>query len=490
MPAGAVSLAGVRIAIPGTFDNPGVRPRMDSAGNVSFTTQVPLGIPFGPQTLTVAGFADGRQQSAAITILGADLAFTPPATSPNQAVVLYGSGFSPASNAGGQGPLGVHQITGAGPSGITINSKLLDDPYVTYPINLDSDGGLTVNLILPETYVSLPRGTIQVGVTDDTGRSGAAGWIVSERKITLSPKESGRVSKVTVSGTGFSATRGPHTQCTTVQLSYAGTALITLQANSTGSFETTIKVPQDVALSSSNQVAASIPACPSAPIATATHKVPARSIKAVPQGSPANTVITVTGASFIGFTQITKLAVGGISVLPSPPPVIKEDGSFAITVFVPKLATGNQPVTLTAGGVEYSYAFVVLDAPVIPTPTPTPAPTPTPTPAPTPTPMPTVAPTPTPTVTPTVAPTPMPTAAPTAADLLAPLTDNLLRVWTYDEALGEWQYYDPAPGFTSLNTLTTLVPGRPYFMNVKEDQAVLLNRRQRSLVARWNLIHW
>ena len=31
VPAGVVSLAGVRVSIPGTFDNPGVHPRTDSA---------------------------------------------------------------------------------------------------------------------------------------------------------------------------------------------------------------------------------------------------------------------------------------------------------------------------------------------------------------------------------------------------------------------------------------------------------------------------
>ena len=490
VPAGAVSLAGVRVAIPGTFDNPGVRPRTDTEGNVSFTAVVPLGIPFGTQELTVTNFADGKARSASITVLGADLDFTPSATSPNQTVVLRGSGLTPATSVGGGGPLGVHQITGEAPSGITLNGKTLDAPYVAYPINLDSDGGLTANIILPETYVSLPRGTLEVGVVDDAGRSGVGVWIIMDRKITLSPKESGRVSRVTVAGTGFSAAGGPTSQCTTVQLSYAAIALGTLKSDSTGSFETTIKVPTTVGLSSTNQVMASIPACPSAPVATATHKVPARRIKVVPQGSPVDSVITVTGVSFIGFTQISKLTVGGISVLPSPAPVVKEDGSFSITVFVPKLATGNQPVKLTTAGVEYSYPFVVLDTPIIPTPTPIPVPTATPIPTPTPTPAPTAAPTPTPTIAPTAQPTPTPTPAPRTSDLLELLTGNLLRVWAFEEASGGWLYYDPAPEFTFQNTLTTLVQGQLYFIIVREDQALRLNGRQRTLSAGWNLIHW
>ena len=490
-PPGVVSLAGARVSVPGTFGNSGVQPRTDSKGNVSFAASVPLGVPYGSQILAVTNFADGGERSTTLTVLSATLNFTPSATSPNQTAVLQGSGLSPARNAGGKGPLGVHQITGEGPSGIMINGTLLGAPFATYPINLDSDGGLTTKVILPESYVTFPGGTLEVRVIDDVGRSGVLVWMVKDRKITLSPTESGRASKVTVTGIEFPAKDGPTSHCPTLQLSYAGVTLSTLKPDSSGSFETTLKVPSTAALSSSNQVKVSIPACPSAPTATATHKVPARTFKVVPQGSQVGTVITASGVSFIGFTQITKLSVGGISTLPSPLPIVKEDGSFSITIFVPKLTPGNQPVKLTTLGVEYSYPFVVLDPISTPTPVPTPAPpTATPIPTPTPTPVPTAAPTPTPTIAPTVPPTPTPTPAPSVADLLAPLTGNLLRVWTFDELRSEWRYYDPLPGFGSRNTLTTLRQGRLYYIKVRADQASGLNGRQRQLFAGWNLIHW
>ena len=91
---------------------------------------------------------------------------------------------------------------------------------------------------------------------------------------------------------------------------------------------------------------------------------------------------------------------------------------------------------------------------------------------------------------PTAQPTPTPTPAPAVPDLLASLTGNLLRIWTFEEAEGEWRYYDPAPAFAYLDTLTTLVPGRVYFIIVREDQALRLNGRQRNLSAGWNLMHW
>ena len=46
VPAGSVTLGGVRLPIPGVFGVPGVKPVTDSLGDVTFTVQVPLDVPF------------------------------------------------------------------------------------------------------------------------------------------------------------------------------------------------------------------------------------------------------------------------------------------------------------------------------------------------------------------------------------------------------------------------------------------------------------
>ena len=209
-----------------------------------------------------------------------------------------------------------------------------------------------------------------------------------------------------------------------------------------------------------------------------------------PLASQVGTQVTVSGVSFIGFTMITELTIGTISVLASPSPTVAEDGSFSIEVVVPKLTSGGQTVKVTAGGIEYSNNFVVLDTLPTPAPSPTAAPTATPVPTPTPTPTPTLFPTPTATITPTPAPSLTPAPSPTMADSLAGLNGNLLRLWTLDGSSGRWFFYDPRPLFANLNTLSLLVQGQLYWVYVKEDQMVVLNGRQRNLFADWNLLHW
>ena len=91
---------------------------------------------------------------------------------------------------------------------------------------------------------------------------------------------------------------------------------------------------------------------------------------------------------------------------------------------------------------------------------------------------------------PTASRTPTPTPAPKVVDSLRPLEGNLLRIWTYDDALARWDYYDPRPSFAGSNNMTALIGGTLYWVNVKEDLTVTLNGRQLALFAGWNIIHW
>ncbi len=243
VPAGAMTLGGIRLPIPGVFGAPGVTPRTDSLGDVTFTVQVPSNVPLGDQTLTVTQFAGDGERTAAVTILAAEVSFSSGATSPNQPAVIRGSGFTPASRSGGKGTLGVHQISGEGASGITVNGLLLKAPHVTYPVDLDSDGRLTATLTMPEDYATFPGGTLEVKVIDDAGRAGVGVWIIRPRKISLSPAKIGRGGKVKVTGSGFLATDRSSTRCMAVDIAYAGTILRRVYSDSTGAFTTTITVP-------------------------------------------------------------------------------------------------------------------------------------------------------------------------------------------------------------------------------------------------------
>jgi hypothetical protein len=76
------------------------------------------------------------------------------------------------------------------------------------------------------------------------------------------------------------------------------------------------------------------------------------------------------------------------------------------------------------------------------------------------------------------------------AGALWPLGDNLVRVFHFDNATKEWAFYDPRPAFASASTLTELVEGQAYWVEVKTDQTAILGSRIITFIEGWNLIPW
>ena len=171
LPAGSVTLAGLRLPVPGYFGTPGERPKSDELGNLAFRTYPPMDTPLGSQLLIVAieplFFA-----SATVEFPGAHLSLSPTSAVANQQIQISGSGFSSASVKGGSGPQNVHQITGRGQSVITLDGDVLRAPYVDYPIDLDRDGNLLTKMFVPATKSTERAGKLALRVPIAAGALG------------------------------------------------------------------------------------------------------------------------------------------------------------------------------------------------------------------------------------------------------------------------------------------------------------------------------
>ena len=77
-----------------------------------------------------------------------------------------------------------------------------------------------------------------------------------------------------------------------------------------------------------------------------------------------------------------------------------------------------------------------------------------------------------------------------AQEVLGVLGTNLTRAWYLDNATQSNLYYDPRPAFIAFYTLTELVSGELYWLQLASDQNVTLNGIPRELVKGWNLITW
>ncbi len=107
------------------------------------------GLVSGPAAIQAALEPGGHVGAARVSrppaALTPQITAAPSSPVPNQAVVLIGSGFSNITVAGGTLSDGRHQITGAGSSTVTMGGTVLQSPYITYPIDLDSGGNWVAN---------------------------------------------------------------------------------------------------------------------------------------------------------------------------------------------------------------------------------------------------------------------------------------------------------------------------------------------------------
>ena len=77
--------------------------------------------------------------------------------------------------------------------------------------------------------------------------------------------------------------------------------------------------------------------------------------------------------------------------------------------------------------------------------------------------------------------------------------DNLERVFYFRNSTKDWLFYDPLPEFAAANTLKELRNGEIYWLKVRRDQDVKLNRKARKFSCTgegtksencWNLVVW
>ena len=89
-----------------------------------------------------------------------------------------------------------------------------------------------------------------------------------------------------------------------------------------------------------------------------------------------------------------------------------------------------------------------------------------------------------------ILPTPPPSTS--LVDALTSLTqeENLIRVWTFDNAAKTWEFFDPRPAVVNANTITTMVPSRIYWIQLVRNQSATLNGRVVSMFEGWNLVPW
>ena len=183
--------------------------------------------------------------------------------------------------------------------------------------------------------------------------------IIRTPNIDVDPKSSRINTDVTITGKDFPASNTTTGAASQVSISYAGTLIKVVSADSNGEFTTTVPVPTATAISSNNTVKARIVGFDQ--WATAIHAVPGATIPGSPTSGRAGTAVTISGEGFPANVIVSNNSAGNITVSSSPSPATDNDGKFESYFAMPVFSPGIQTITATAGGITGVSSFTVLE---------------------------------------------------------------------------------------------------------------------------------
>ena len=427
-------------------------------GQADFFFEVPDGVTLGVQEVKLK--TSYETDTVDITVLGAGLDVAPGVVVPNQTVTLQGRGFTDR---------GVVTIAndGKASSMLTIGGVLIEEENFDQGdiVTVDSSGNWVASVVIPINSVTVEPGTYDLKAFDSEGREGVTTITLRGREIQVTPPVSRSGTDITVTGSGYPAVNSTSPQDISVTVKYSGSGFsprtVTATPDSSGNFSAVIGVPLGAGIPSTNTLTIRYTytdpvgrGLPVPVVDTLSHRIPGAEISIDPVMGQAGTVVTVMGSGFKGTRQLSNLEIGNVDVRNIPVPATDREGNFETTFVVPQLETGAQSVQAEVGGdtsgTTASASFTVLKTGASATSGPA-------------------------------------SAAQDTGVALASIidnSDNLVRVFRFNNETQGWSFFDPRPAFADANDLTTVAGGDILWIRVKLAQ----DFNELSLFLGWNLI--
>ena len=225
----------------------------------------------------------------------------------------------------------------------------------------DSVGNFAFTYRVPR----LDSGSMPVSVTVN-GVTALTTLTIGAPTLTLYPEISRRGSTILVFGSGFVAS-------TNVTVDYGttstGAGILSVVTSSDGTFATSFEVPtlaSAAPIPSTNTVTGTSSGAGAQNTAAAVHRIPAASITMDPTEVNVGKNIIISGTGFPGFSTVSTITMGGVTITPVPGPATDSEGSFtAAAVRVPQLTVGTQAVVATAGDVT-AEGLVTIESSIDP----------------------------------------------------------------------------------------------------------------------------
>ena len=410
-----------------------------STGEANFRLVIPNGSPQGVQVLTVKTDSD-EDDTANVVITGPTVTSTPSTVLANQRISLVGNGFTSDKE--------ITEITFAGEM---IPSTRINNGAA---VMVDNGGNWSASVDLPLTNSTTSAGMHKIQVTDEENRVGQVEVTVPGREVMVTPK-TGRVGTIAVvSGSGFPS-KNDEGNSFNIEVVYesGNNKSVTVSAvpDASGRFEVQLRIPTTASIPSTNTVKVSFRDNNEQVVVTnVTHDVPEGIITLSETSGGPGTTISVSGEGFKTYVPVRRVMIGNIDISPAPLPSTDANGMVTFAVLIPGLDVGIQTIEVKVGDTTASTGFTVIESGIAPG---------------------------------DIKP---------VAEAIEPVGDNLVSVWHFNNDTKVWAFYSPA--LEEGNTLTLMITGETYLIQVSSTQEVILNRDTRSLTCVgdncWNQIVW
>ena len=391
--------------------------------------------------------ASCHQSSTVITVKPAQLSLRCAEVRPNESIVIRGSGFGKTpSNTLASAQIGDIDLMLVSHGGDLANVEVSDRQFTaTFAVWPADHAGINP---------ALHDGELWIDITDQEGFSGRAYITILTPTLTITPYAAGPGGFVTISGANWPVANSDGGAVNPVKLEITGGGIdadtMNAPTDAEGNWSVRYRVPGNASIPGARNVKATYGAYDDI-IKIAVLNVPAAALSVSPATVSPGEKLTLNAGGFTrDDSNITVKISDFDAVVPTGAAADAAGRIKDLTVTVPPLDAGIYTVQLQVGDAVAIGAVTVPgeirygDAPL--------------------------------------------------PDALAPLGDNLVRVFHLDNDNQTWLFYDPRPEFVDLNTLNTLSPGLSYWILVRDSDRVMLNATAHNLTYLngncWSRIVW
>ena len=400
------------------------------------------------KSIQVAAKRGSTRKITTLSVTPSSLTLSNAEVVPNETIIISGKGFSEDKK------IMVSEIKIDG-KGLVVDDAGTEGSGSGRYLETTSDGEFTITVMVWHDGAGNPAlddDEYTIKVTDETGFVGKAKVTIKEPTVSVNPMIASPRDYITISGENWPASNSDDDHEVNIEVDGKNRSA---NIDSTGRFNYQYQLSGSIGIGDDHDVVVTFDGGTGGDIEEeTTFAVPSSNVVITPAAAAPGEMISLEITGMPIYEQVDRVMIDGGNRLSGSAINTDSEGNVTVSgVLIPFADPGFYPVRIDVGSETAVVQLEILAEPRA---------------------------------------TGVAAALPGAVE---ELSDNLVRIFYFNDASKEWTFFDPRAEFAELNTLTELADGQPYWILVSEDQKnVVLNGKTRNLTCVggdcWNQIVW